>query len=156
MIVSWEWLGQYVALEMPLEDLTTRLTMSGLNLEGTDTVDSDTAIDLEVTSNRPDCLGHLGVAREVSVLYDLPLKSPDPQPPCTTPRVSETASVEITCPELCPRYTARLIRGVTVGPSPDLARSATCHPRHRFDQQHRRHHQLRADGDRPTAACLRF
>ena len=119
MIVSWEWLGQYVALEMPLEDLTTRLTMSGLNLEGTDTVDSDTAIDLEVTSNRPDCLGHLGVAREVSVLYDLPLKSPDPQPPCTTPRVSETASVEITCPELCPRYTARLIRGVTVGPSPD-------------------------------------
>ncbi|MCH2590536.1 MAG: phenylalanine--tRNA ligase subunit beta [Planctomycetales bacterium] len=119
MIVSWEWLGQYVALEMPLEDLTTRLTMSGLNLEGTDTVDSDTAIDLEVTSNRPDCLGHLGVAREVSVLYDLPLKSPDPQPPCITPQVSETASVEITCPELCPRYTARLIRGVTVGPSPD-------------------------------------
>ncbi len=119
MIVSWEWLGQYVALEMPLEDLTTRLTMSGLNLEGTDTVDSDTAIDLEVTSNRPDCLGHLGVAREVSVLYDLPLKSPDPQPPRITPQVSEVASVEITCPELCPRYTARLIRGVTVGPSPD-------------------------------------
>ena len=119
MIVSWEWLGQYVALEMPLEDLTTRLTMSGLNLEGTDTVDGDTAIDLEVTSNRPDCLGHLGVAREVSVLYGLPLKSPDPQPPRTTPQVSEVASVEIPCPELCPRYTARLIRGVTVGPSPD-------------------------------------
>ena len=56
MIVSWEWLGQYVALAMPLEELTTRLTMSGLNLEGTESFGDDTAIDLEVTSNRPDCL----------------------------------------------------------------------------------------------------
>jgi len=119
MIVSWEWLGQYVSLEMPLEELTTRLTMSGLNLEGTDAVESDTAIDLEVTSNRPDCLGHVGVAREVSVLYDLPLTSPDPQPPCIEPQVSDVTSVEITCPDLCPRYTARVVRGVTVGPSPD-------------------------------------
>ena len=80
MIVSWDWLGQYVALEMPLEDLTTRLTMSGLNLEGTETIGDDTAIDLEVTSNRPDCLGHVGVAREISVLFDLPLDTPDPRP----------------------------------------------------------------------------
>jgi phenylalanyl-tRNA synthetase beta chain len=119
MIVSWEWLGQYVALEMPLEDLTDRLTMSGLNLEGTESVAEDTAIDLEVTSNRPDCLGHVGVAREVSVLYGLPLDIPDPQPPTASDSVNDATSVEITCPELCPRYTARVLRGVQVGPSPD-------------------------------------
>lgn len=119
MIVSWEWLGQYVALEMPLEDLTDRLTMSGLNLEGTESVAEDTAIDLEVTSNRPDCLGHVGVAREVSVLYGLPLDIPDPQPPTASDSVNDATSVEITCPELCPRYTARVLRGVQVGASPD-------------------------------------
>ena len=119
MIVSWEWLGQYVALDMPLEDLTDRLTMSGLNLEGTESVAEDIAIDLEVTSNRPDCLGHVGVAREVSVLYALPLDIPDPQPPTASDSVNDATSVEITCPELCPRYTARVLRGVQVGPSPD-------------------------------------
>lgn len=119
MIVSWEWLGQYVSLEMPLEDLTTRLTMSGLNLEGVESRGDDTAIDLEVTSNRPDCLGHVGVAREISVLYDLPLDSPDPQPATAGNSVTEATSVEIHSPELCPRYTARVLRGVRVGPSPD-------------------------------------
>ena len=127
MIVSWEWLGQYVALEMPLEDLTTRLTMSGLNLEGTESVGDDTAIDLEVTSNRPDCLGHVGVAREISVLYGLPLETPDPRPPTSGDSVAEKTSVEITCPDLCPRYTARVLEGVRVGPSPNwlVSRLAT-------------------------------
>ena len=54
--------------------------MAGLNHESTETVGDDLAIDLEVTSNRPDCLGHLGVAREMSVLWDQPLKMPDPRP----------------------------------------------------------------------------
>ncbi len=118
MIVSWEWLGQYVELGMPLEELTTRLTMSGLNLEGTEPVGNDTAIDLEVTSNRPDCLGHVGVAREVSVLFDTPLTTPDPTPATSDTPVAEITSVAIECPALCPRYTARVIRGIAVGPSP--------------------------------------
>ena len=67
MIVSWNWLKQYVPLDMPLEELERRLMMSGLNHEGTEEVAGDLAIDLEVTSNRPDCLGHIGVAREVAV-----------------------------------------------------------------------------------------
>ena len=60
MIVSWKWLSQYVDLEMDYEDLVDRLTMSGLNHEGTEEIEGDQAIDLEVTSNRPDCLGHSG------------------------------------------------------------------------------------------------
>lgn len=119
MIVSWKWLSQYVDLNMGHDDLVDRLTMSGLNHEGTEDVHGDQAIDLEVTSNRPDCLGHIGVAREIAVLYQLPLKLPEPQPTETGPDISASCNVEIECPELCYRYTARLIRGVRVGPSPD-------------------------------------
>ncbi|MFP6767465.1 MAG: phenylalanine--tRNA ligase beta subunit-related protein, partial [Planctomycetaceae bacterium] len=119
MIVSWDWLGEFVRLDMPLDELTLRLTMSGLNLEGTESVGRDTAIDLEVTSNRPDCLGHLGVAREIAVLYDRELQIPFVEPETASDSVESMTSIEVLCPELCPRYTARVIRGVKVGPSPD-------------------------------------
>ncbi|MCH7990510.1 MAG: phenylalanine--tRNA ligase subunit beta, partial [Planctomycetes bacterium] len=71
------------------------------------------------TSNRPDCLGHLGVAREISVLFDQSLNVKVPQPKTDTKKTSEITSVEIDCEELCPRYIARVIRGVKIGPSPD-------------------------------------
>ncbi len=118
MIVSWNWLKQYVALDMPLEDLQQRLTMAGLNHEETREVGGDPAIDLEVTSNRPDCLGHLGVAREIAVLFGYELKLPDADPPVGDVPVEQLVGVRIECPDLCPRYTARVIRGVKVGPSP--------------------------------------
>jgi len=118
MIVSWDWLTEYVDLKMDHDDLVDRLTMSGLNHEGTETVGSDQAIDLEVTSNRPDCLGHVGVAREISVLYDVPLKLNDPQPKVSDKSISDLCQVEIES-ENCFRYTARLIQGVKIGPSPE-------------------------------------
>lgn len=118
MIVSWNWLKQYVELRMPLEELQQRLTMSGLNHEGTAEVGGDLAIELEVTSNRPDCLGHLGVAREVAVLWDEPLRQPAAQPAEGHVPVDQLVSVRIDCPDLCSRYTARVIRGVKIGPSP--------------------------------------
>ncbi len=118
MIVSWNWLKQYVTLDMPLAELEQRLMMAGLNHEG-DRRDrgDDLAIDLEVTSNRPDCLGHIGVAREVAVLWDTDLHSRPPSPPKDAGH--EVTSVTDHCPELCHRYTARVIKGVKVGPSPD-------------------------------------
>ena len=118
MIISKSWLADYVALEMPQDELEHRLMMSGLNHEGTENVDEDTAIDLEVTSNRPDCLGHIGVAREVSALWDVPLNIPAADPQTNATPAAELAKVSIACEELCPRYTARVIRGVKVGPSP--------------------------------------
>ena len=63
MIVSWDWLKQYVALDMTPAELAERLMMAGLNHEDTHQVGDDWAINLEVTSNRPDCLGHIGIAR---------------------------------------------------------------------------------------------
>jgi phenylalanyl-tRNA synthetase beta chain len=119
MIVSWNWLKQYVALDMPVEELETRLMMAGLNHESTERVGGDCALDLEVTSNRPDCLGHIGVAREVAVLWDRPLSVPDPRPAEGATPVGELTRVTNQTPELCSRYTARVIRGVKIGPSPD-------------------------------------
>jgi phenylalanyl-tRNA synthetase beta chain len=137
MIVSWNWLKQYVPLDMPREELERRLMMAGLNHEGTEQVGDDLAIDLEVTSNRPDCLSHIGVAREIAVLWGteltLPAAAPaEDSPPAaeaapgrvmkqdaaSTPPVGKPVKVRIDCPDLCLRYTARVIRGVSVGPSP--------------------------------------
>ncbi|MCH8840460.1 MAG: phenylalanine--tRNA ligase subunit beta [Planctomycetes bacterium] len=118
MIVSWNWLKEYVELSMTVDELTERLTLTGLNLEGVEQVGNDTAIDLEVTSNRPDCLGHLGVAREIAVLWRRDLKTPAFTAKATGPKVESLTSVAVECPELCPRYTARVIRGMKIGPSP--------------------------------------
>ena len=118
MLVSWNWLKNYVALDMELSELEIRLAMAGLNHEGTRSVGDDFAIDLEVTSNRPDCLGHIGVAREISVLWNQPLNLPDPQPVANGPNIHDNFKIRIDAPELCNRYIGRIIRGVKIGPSP--------------------------------------
>ncbi len=118
MIVSWNWLTEYLRLDMPVDTLTDRLALSGLNHESTGDAGGDFAIDLEVTSNRPDCLCHIGVAREISVLFDKPLKVPNPQPKAKGKPVEDYASVRIDDATLCSRFTARVIRGVKIGPSP--------------------------------------
>ncbi|MEC9091863.1 MAG: phenylalanine--tRNA ligase subunit beta [Planctomycetota bacterium] len=120
MIVSWEWLKEYVDLGMSHDELVEKLTMSGLNHEGSmQFVENDTSIDLEVTSNRPDCLGHIGVAREIAVLFGNELRVPETKLDETGPSIEELISVDLDCSDLCHRFTARLIRGVKVGPSPD-------------------------------------
>ncbi len=118
MIVSWDWLKEYVTLDMEPAELEDRLTLSGLNHEGTERVGDDLAIDLEVTSNRPDCLGHIGVAREVAVLYDRALTVASPSPKESSTPVSGLTKVTVDCPELCCRYTARVVRGAKIGSSP--------------------------------------
>jgi phenylalanyl-tRNA synthetase beta chain len=127
MIVSWKWLAQYLTLDLPVEEVVRRLMMAGLNHESTAAVGDDLAIDLEVTSNRPDCLGHLGIAREIAVLTDQRLQVPDARPAEGPTPVAELARVRIECPRLCPRYTARVVRGLKVKPSPSwlVARLAT-------------------------------
>lgn len=119
MLVSWKWLSQYVELSMDLKELEDRLSFSGLNHEGTEQIDGDFVIDLEVTSNRGDCLGHLGVAREIGVLYDLPVAFPEAKLTSGNTDVSTLLTVENEFPEVCLRYTARVIQGIQIGPSPD-------------------------------------
>ena len=118
MIVSKNWLAEYVDLEMPDDVLTDRLTMSGLNLEGVEEVGDDLAIDLEVTSNRPDCLGHIGVAREVSVLFDVPLKVPPADVSSDSESAASRTSVQIDCPDLCHECIGIGVAGSIRFPSP--------------------------------------
>ena len=119
MIVSWNWLTDFVRLDMPVEELSERLALTGLNHEDTTEVGGDLAIDLEVTSNRPDCLGHLGIAREIAAVFGArTFREPNPQPLESGPSVSTIASVTVDEPGLCPRFTARMISGAKVGPSP--------------------------------------
>ena len=118
MLISWDWLTQYIKVDAAPEVVADRLMFSGLNLESVEVVGTDTCIDLEVTSNRPDCLSHLGVAREVATLFGGTVTEPGCLPKETGPDVATQTSVTLESPELCPRYIARVIRGVKIGPSP--------------------------------------
>lgn len=122
MIVSWNWLKDYVLLNTTPAEAAERLMMAGLNLESIELRGDDQAIDLEVTSNRPDCLGHIGIAREASVLFDKPLTIPPADVKSNGQPVEKATNVAIECPDLCPRYVARVIRGAKIGPSPKWLR----------------------------------
>lgn len=120
MIVSWNWLRDYLKLNMSVEELADKLALSGLNHESTSDVGGDLAIDLEVTSNRPDCLNHLGIAREIGVLFDLPINWHEPV--LTTapnaPSTDSLTSVENLDPLLCKAFSVRLIQGAKIKESP--------------------------------------
>ena len=118
MIVSWDWLLEYVKPTASAAEVADKLMMTGLNLEGLEEVGDDLAIDLEVTSNRMDCLGHIGVAREISVCFSDELTIPAAQPAESGGTVGDATSVTIECEDVCPRYVARVIKGVKVGSSP--------------------------------------
>ncbi len=89
---------------------------------------ADTVLELEITPNRPDCLSVAGVAREVGAVTGKPASWPGSTPDESGAPVAGSVTVRIDDPDLCPRYTARLIRGVKIGPSPEwLARKvASC------------------------------
>jgi len=120
MIVSWNWLREYLRLEMSVDQLAEKLALSGLNHESTEDIGGDLAIDLEVTSNRPDCLNHLGIAREIGVLFDIPVKWHNPQPVAKNQKlkVADLTRIENRESALCPYFSARVIRGAKIGPSP--------------------------------------
>ncbi len=78
----------------------------------------DTVYDLEITPNRPDLLSIIGIAREVSALTGNPIKMPDTNFTEEGEPVDTLAKVRVEAPDLCPRYAARVVRGVKIGPSP--------------------------------------
>lgn len=119
MLVSWEWLSEYVDIAISHEEMANRWALTGLNHESTEIVNGIPVIDLEITSNRGDCLGHIGIAREASVLLNAELRYPAPKLVSTSEPVSKFLAIENHFPSACPRYIGRLIRSVQVGPSPD-------------------------------------
>ena len=79
----------------------------------------ETVIEVEITPNRPDCLSLMGIAREVAALYGTKLKVPDATLAESNPAVEKATSVAVEDLNDCPRYTARILQDVKVGPSPD-------------------------------------
>src|SRR5213082_1625405 len=118
MKVVYNWLKDFVDVTAPPQELASRLALSGTNVAGVEDGPHGAVIDAEVGSNRPDCLGHLGIAREVAAIYKLPLKPVSPKPKESAAKASDAMKVEIQAPELCGRFTARVIRGVKIQPSP--------------------------------------
>ncbi|KPK50183.1 MAG: hypothetical protein AMK72_02800 [Planctomycetes bacterium SM23_25] len=118
MRVSLNWLTDYVDVSVPIAELTDLLRRIGLPVEEVIETDTDIILDVEVTSNRSDCLGHLGIAREVAAALELEFRPPQIGELPTRGDVNELTRVDVLDPDLCPRYTARVIRGVSVGPSP--------------------------------------
>ena len=78
----------------------------------------DAVLDAEVTSNRPDCLSILGIAHEVGAISGQPVTEPDYSYPEDGDAIEDQVTIEIADPDLCYRYTASLVRGISIGPSP--------------------------------------
>jgi len=125
MKISYNWLKDYVDINIPPEKLAQTLTMAGLSVDSIEKKGDDSVLEIEITSNRPDWLSYIGVAREVAAITGKRLKlssfvvrrssfekkrTPNPEP---------LTAIKVEDKSLCPRYTARIIRGLKVGESPD-------------------------------------
>jgi len=125
MKVSANWLKEFVDFTLSPGELAHLLTMAGLEVEGFETIDDDTILEVSITPNRADCLSTLGIAREISANLGIPLRYPSIS-------VHEDEAVhpqiEIVDTLLCHRYASRIIYDVRVGKSPEwLARRLELH-----------------------------
>ena len=127
MKVSLNWLRDHVEVDLPVEDIAFKLTMCGLNCEGIEQHGDDHVFDLEVASNRPDHLGHRGVARELACLLEVPLQPLEIDYPVIDKdsegrKLDELASVVVDDEDRCGRYIARVAVDVEAGASPSWLR----------------------------------
>jgi phenylalanyl-tRNA synthetase beta chain len=119
MKTSLAWLSDFLpGPPLDAEKVAEALTHGGLPVESIEQREGDTVVDVEVTSNRGDCLSHIGIARELSALLNRPFKYIPPAAMESSTAASSVTSVQIEARELCPYYTARVIRNVKIAPSP--------------------------------------
>jgi phenylalanyl-tRNA synthetase beta chain len=117
MKLSPQWLRDFVDLQVNYHQLADDLTLAGIAVESVSGEGEATVFEMEITTNRPDAMNHYGVARECSALYDLPLKPIIPKLPASSD--SPNFGIKIEDAEGCARYTARIVRGVTIKDSPE-------------------------------------
>jgi phenylalanyl-tRNA synthetase beta chain len=120
MNILTQWLRSYLP-ELPVDDrqLAEDLTLRGIAVEGEFAVAGGSRFEMDITTNRVDAMNHYGVAREAAAIYDLALKplSEGIAAAVVESKLGEGFPVRIEAQDLCGRFTARVIRGVTVGPS---------------------------------------
>ncbi|HKR01438.1 MAG TPA: phenylalanine--tRNA ligase subunit beta, partial [Pyrinomonadaceae bacterium] len=119
MNISYNWLRELTGTTLTPHDLAQLLTRLGLAVEVVHEAGDDSVLEIDLTSNRPDCLSHLGVAREVTAAVGGHVSLPEGAPSRVEGRAASFTGVEIRDADLCPRYAARVVRGVTIKPSPD-------------------------------------
>src|SRR5260370_21778500 len=175
MKVVYNWLKDFVDVAATPQELASRLALSGTNIAGVENGAHGAVIDAEVSSNRPDCLGHFGIAREVAAICKLQLKHVSPKPAENAAKASDAIKVEIQSPDLCGRFTARVIRNVKIQPSPkwlkyrleasgvasisnvgDISNYVMLelgHPLHPFDYDKVRDHKILVRRAKPGAAA---
>src|SRR5580704_12748499 len=118
MKLSPQWVREFVELTVDDGRLAEDLTGVGIAVEGISGSGADTVFEMEIGTNRPDAMNHYGVAREAAAIYDLPLK-----PLSAVSRQSSAKNnpfpIAVEEPELCPRFSAQVIRGTRIKPSPE-------------------------------------
>ena len=131
MKLSPQWIRDFVDLAVDDRQLAEDLTNVGISVEGMSGTGADAVFEMEIGTNRPDAMNHYGVAREAAAIYDVPLKPlsvvSDKSPLLAkdarngAPVASQDAPFPITVeePALCPRFSARVIRGTRIKPSPE-------------------------------------
>jgi phenylalanyl-tRNA synthetase beta chain len=118
MKVLLSWLREYVDIPYTVEELEDRLPMLGLGIEGVERLGDDAVVDLEIPANRGDLMSVLGVARELAAAGRTTVRPPVPRVTEAAEPVTERTGVDVQDTMLCPRFTARMIVDVRVGPSP--------------------------------------
>jgi len=126
MKVTYNWLKDFVEIKISAQALAEKLTMAGLEVTSLEERDGDFVFEIEVTSNRPDCLNVIGIAREVAAITGKSL-SRYPVIPLSrsnrlTGKQANGLTIHIENKKDCSLYTAKVIRDVKVGPSPDWLR----------------------------------
>ncbi len=111
------WLREFVTIPVDDIKLADDLTMAGISVEGVINEGGETVYEIDITPNRVDAMNHYGVARDCSAVYNVDLKPATAQLPATRGKANFT--IEIADADLCARYTSRIVRGVTIKPSPE-------------------------------------
>ncbi|MEE9390383.1 MAG: phenylalanine--tRNA ligase subunit beta, partial [Candidatus Aminicenantaceae bacterium] len=155
MEISLNWIKDYVKVNVSLPKLIDKLNMIGLMVESWEETEDDIILDIETYANRPDTLGHLGIARELAAGFGLPLKEMEWPLTETEQKTSDIVDIQIWDEDLCPRYCGIVVRDIQVGASPEWLRKrieamgsksvnnvvdvtnyvlfSTAHPIHAFD-----------------------
>ena len=116
MKATYNWLRDYLDSNLSPPDLAEQLTMAGLEVTSLEKTSRDWVMDFEVTTNRPDWLNMIGIAREIGAIIDKPITFPS----VSLKKKQQDFGIEVTVSDKqgCPRYTARLINGIQLNSTP--------------------------------------
>lgn len=128
MKFSLEWLGDFVdtAAAGGVDGVRALLDRAGIPIESAEARGADAILEAEITPNRPDAMGHRGLAREVAAMAGIPMKefaARYAEPEASGEATEQVASIVLQVPNLCRRFGARMVRGLGPGPAAELVRS---------------------------------